>query len=63
MSLIDGKPRSATVTAESDIVVLLVVAGSRFRGLIDEVPGLSLKLLATLCRRLRSADIQLASRN
>ncbi|MCH8850929.1 MAG: cyclic nucleotide-binding domain-containing protein [Chloroflexi bacterium] len=63
MSLIDGGPRSASVTAESDIVVLLVVSGSKFRGLIQDVPGLSLKLLTTLCRRLRSADIQLASRN
>ena len=63
MSLIDGGPRSASVTAESDIVLLLVVSGSKFRGLIQDVPGLSLKLLTTLCRRLRSADIQLASRN
>ena len=63
MSLIDGSPRSASVTAESDIAVLLVVSGSKFRGLIQDVPGLSLKLLTTLCKRLRSADIQLASRN
>ena len=63
MSLIDGGLRSASVTAESDIAVLLVVSGSKFRGLIQDVPGLSLKLLTTLCKRLRSADIQLASRN
>ncbi len=63
MSLIDGGLRSASVTAESDIAVLLVVSGSKFRGLIQDVPGLSLKLLTTLCERLRSADIQLASRN
>ena len=63
MSLIDGGPRSASVTAESELVVLLVVSGSKFRGLVQDVPGLSVKLLTTLCKRLRSADIQLASRN
>jgi CRP-like cAMP-binding protein len=62
MSLIDGEPRSATVVAETDID-LLVVDSRAFLALLDTVPGLSRKLLATLSTRLRTADIQLASRN
>lgn len=63
MSLIDGEPRSATVTAESDVVVVLVVAASKFHALMESAPALSRSLLATLSKRLRSADIQLATRN
>ena len=62
MSLLDGRPRSATVTAETDVVVL-AVASSAIGALMDRVPGLSRRLLATLSERLRNADIQLASRN
>jgi CRP/FNR family cyclic AMP-dependent transcriptional regulator len=62
MSLIDGKPRSATVVADSP-VVLLVVHVSSFGRLLDTVPGLSKKVMATLCERLRTADETLASRN
>ncbi len=62
MSLLDGKPRSATVTAETDVVVV-VVASTAIGALMDTVPGLSRRLLATLSERLRTADIQLASRN
>ena len=62
MSLIDGKPRSATVTAESDLVAL-VVDSTSFNVLLDSAPGLARKLLATLSERLRNADIQLTLRN
>ena len=62
MSLLDGKPRSATVIAETDVVVL-AVSSRAFGVVMDSVPGLSRKLLATLSERLRNADTQLASRN
>ncbi|UCH87311.1 MAG: cyclic nucleotide-binding domain-containing protein [Dehalococcoidia bacterium] len=62
MSLIDKKPQSATVTAETAIDLLVVDARS-FRNLLDTVPGLQKKILITLCERLRGADAALGSRN
>jgi CRP/FNR family cyclic AMP-dependent transcriptional regulator len=62
MSLIDGRPRSATVVSDAP-VVLLVVQTRSFGRLLDTVPGLQRKVMATLCERLRAADETLASRN
>ena len=62
MSLIDGKPRSASVIAEAP-VTLLVVDSRSFRSLMDAVPGLRRKISVTLCERLRKADAGLAVRN
>jgi len=62
MSLIDGKPRSASVIAETP-VTLLVVDSHSFRCLLDAVPGLRRKISVTLCHRLRQADAALAERN
>ena len=62
MSLIDGKPRSASVIAETP-VTLLVVDSRSFRCLLDAVPGLRRKISVTLCDRLRQADAALAERN
>ena len=47
LALLDKAPRNATVTAETDME--LVVLGQReFAGLLDEVPGFARKLLAGL---------------
>ena len=62
MSLIDGKPRSATVVADTP-VLLLVVDVRSFGRLLETVPGLSNKVMATLCERLRAADETLTHRN
>ena len=62
MSLIDGRPRSATVIADAP-VLLLVVEVRSFGRLLETVPGLSKKVMAALCERLRAADETLASRN
>ena len=62
MSLIDGKPRSASVIAETP-VTLLVVDSRSFRCLLDAVPGVRIKISVTLCQRLRAADAALAKRN
>ncbi len=62
MSLIDRRTRSATVTAETP-VVLLVVETRYFGSLLDTVPGLQRSILLTLCERLRAADEALAARN
>ncbi len=62
MSLIDGKPRTASVIAESS-VALLVIHRRAFGHLLDTVPGLQKKILLALCDRLREADVTLASAN
>lgn len=56
ISLLDGAPRSADVTALEDCV-LLVVERAGFLGLIRNNPDLSLKLVGELCRRLRRANL------
>ncbi len=55
LSLLARQPRNATVTAATDME--LVVLGQReFAGLIDDVPGFARKLLSTLASRVRDAD-------
>ena len=55
LSLLDGGPRTATVIADTDLSVLILTR-PEFAGLLDEVPGLSRKLLQALAGRLREAD-------
>ena len=55
ISLIDGEPRTATVTAETD-GTLLVVHRWFFTHLLDTIPGLQKKMLASLCKYLRRAE-------
>lgn len=59
MSLLDKGPRSATVTAES-AMDLLVLDGQEFRSLIDASPGVAWKMLASMAGRLRNADRSLS---
>ena len=55
LALLDKAPRNATVTAETEME--LVVLGQReFGGILDEVPGVARKLLTGMARRLREAD-------
>ena len=55
MSLIDDGPRSATVTTETAIR-LLVIKRRHFATLLREAPGLTLKILTTLSRRVRQIE-------
>jgi CRP-like cAMP-binding protein len=55
LSAIDGRPRSATVSA-LEPVEALVVAASDFRGFLHQHPRVALLLLEMLSRRLRDAD-------
>lgn len=55
VALLDGGPRSATVTATSD-VELLGVTEWVFRGLLHEQPSIAVKVLQTLAGRLRAAS-------
>jgi CRP-like cAMP-binding protein len=55
MSLLDGGPRSATVTAETAIR-LLVIKRRHFATLLREAPALTLKICSTLARRVRDLE-------
>jgi CRP/FNR family transcriptional regulator, cyclic AMP receptor protein len=55
MSLLDGEPRSATITATTD-VRLLIVDRSHFWRLLDETPELVRRILMLLSRRLRRLE-------
>jgi CRP-like cAMP-binding protein len=54
IALLDGGPRTATVTAKSD-VALLGLTEWVFRGLMVEHPSIALKTLQQMAARLRSA--------
>jgi CRP-like cAMP-binding protein len=55
LSLLDRRPRSATVTSETDME-LLILGQRQFNGVLDTIPALSRKLLATMATRLRESD-------
>jgi CRP/FNR family transcriptional regulator, cyclic AMP receptor protein len=55
LSLIDGKPRSASVRAVSDVTTYTLVAWE-FAPLLDSEPEVSKALLLAMCERLRSAE-------
>jgi CRP/FNR family cyclic AMP-dependent transcriptional regulator len=53
MALVDQGPRSATVTAETE-VSLLVLGEREFSALMDEVPTVGKKILRGVASRLRT---------
>lgn len=55
ISLIDRGPRSATVSAETQVHTL-TIASWNFLALIDHSPVLARKLLAGLCKRIRETE-------
>jgi len=55
MALLDRGTRTATVTAQSPMT-LLVLGQREFSGLLDEIPALAHKLLSSMAVRLREAD-------
>ncbi len=55
LSLLDKGPRTATVKAETPLTVL-VLGPREFSSVLDSVPGLSHKFLATLASRVRDLD-------
>lgn len=60
LALLDRKPRSATVIADTEMR-LLVLGQRQFNGLLDAVPALGRKLLAAMAGRLRDADSKVAA--
>ena len=57
LSLLDHGPRTATVQCDTDCE-LLVITQRHFLAVIDSVPALSHKLLASLAGRIREFDRQ-----
>jgi CRP-like cAMP-binding protein len=55
LALLDRGPRTMTVEAASDMKVL-VLGQREFSGVIDEVPGIAHKLLASLAGMVRELD-------
>ena len=55
ISMIDGKPRSATVTAVEPLKAL-AIPHLNFMRVVDEDPSFARYLLTTLCARLREAE-------
>lgn len=52
LALLDGAPRAATVTATTNMVVL-VISQRAFLALLDEVPGLARKVMVNLAGMVR----------
>lgn len=55
MSLLDQGPRSATITADTDMT-LYVLDGRSFGNLIERYPAVARKILRGLAQRLRKAE-------
>jgi CRP/FNR family transcriptional regulator, cyclic AMP receptor protein len=55
MALLDQGPRTATVTADTDMR-LLVVSAREFAELLNEAPSIGRKMLQTLASRLRDLE-------
>lgn len=57
LSLLDHGPRTATAVCETDCE-LLVLDQRHFRGVLEQVPTLATKILASLAGRIRELDRQ-----
>jgi len=55
MALIDGGPRTATVTADSEVSTFSIASWD-FRALVMKRPGMSWSLLLSVTERLRDAQ-------
>lgn len=59
LAAVDPAPRTATVTATSDLEVLII--GPREFATMRDIPGIRDSLLRSMAKRLRSADDDLAA--
>jgi CRP/FNR family cyclic AMP-dependent transcriptional regulator len=60
IALLDGGPRTATVLAETPVKTLAIPAWS-FKAVIKTQPGLALKMLEEVCRRIRASESALTN--
>jgi len=61
MAIVDAKPRSATVVAETDCVVV-PMSEKQFLLMVREAPYFALAVMRVLAERLRVANAELAAR-
>jgi CRP-like cAMP-binding protein len=57
LSLLDHKPRTASVIAASDLTVL-VLGVREFAAIVDEIPSITHKLMKSLAGQIRELDTQ-----
>lgn len=57
LALLDHGPRTATVTAATDLSVL-VIGAREFSAIVDEVPPIAHKLMRALAARVRELDVK-----
>jgi CRP/FNR family cyclic AMP-dependent transcriptional regulator len=55
MSMIDGGPRSATITTETPVTMIYLSAWN-FRPILEAEPEIARVLLVVMCARLRAAE-------
>jgi CRP-like cAMP-binding protein len=55
ISMIDGQPRSATVTVDTPMRSAAITAWD-FRPMLDEEPAIAKVMLQVLCRRIRTSQ-------
>jgi CRP-like cAMP-binding protein len=55
LSLLDRRPRNATVISKTPME-LLVIGQRQFNGLLDTIPTLARKLIAAMASRMREQD-------
>jgi CRP-like cAMP-binding protein len=55
LALLDRRPRSASVTSDTEMDVL-VLSQRQFNGVLESVPTIARKLLAAMANRVREAD-------
>ncbi len=55
LSLLDRRPRNATVVSKTEME-LLVIGQRQFNGLLDTIPTLSRKLISAMAARMREQD-------
>jgi CRP/FNR family transcriptional regulator, cyclic AMP receptor protein len=55
ISLIDSGPRTATVTAKTDVTTISLAAWD-FRPILESEPDIARALLLVMCKRLRAAE-------
>jgi CRP-like cAMP-binding protein len=60
LAFLDGSPRSATVTARSDMRVM-VLGPREFDSVVATEPGVASRLLRTMAQRIREEDRSLKS--
>jgi CRP/FNR family cyclic AMP-dependent transcriptional regulator len=53
MSLLDGEPRSATVAAQTEVLVMMIPR-RKFLKLLEKEPRIAIALMSTLSRRVRA---------